>query len=523
VESLLAEVHHQKRIKGGKRMNVIELLMSTTQRKPEKVALVFKGEKYTYQQLQEQIFRVAYGLKQLGITDNKNVGLMMTNRPEYVITYFAILAVGASVVPINPLFKEQEVTYILNDSEAEFLFIDELALKTVERLTTVLPKELKIISCAKRQMEKYIPWISMLTSQAIEQPVQRKITDIAQINYTSGTTGHPKGAMITHSNLNWMAIACGSNFDVWPTDRVLCALPLFHAYAKLQCLLSPVTQGATIYLEERFETASVLKSMEENQITVYFGVPTMYTMFVHFPEISAYNLEHLRACFSGGASIPVEIIEKVKETMGVEICEGYGLTESTVGLTCNPVRGMKKIGSVGIPMAGVDLKIVDSEGIDVDLKQIGEIIFNGPNAMKGYYKKPEETENAIKNGWVYTGDLGYQDEEGYIYIVDRKKDMIIRGGYNVYPREIEEVIYTHKNVVECAVIGRPDPLYGERIVAYIVTNDNNNQEEFIRYCKERLVHYKIPDVICFIDELPKSGTGKILKVPLKKLDKSLVD
>lgn len=504
-------------------MNIIELFMSSAQRKPDKVALAFKGEKYTYQQLLEQIFRVAYGLKQLGITDNKNVGLMMTNRPEYVITYFAVLAVGASVVPINPLFKEQEVTYILNDSEAEFLFIDELALKTVERLTTVIPEKLKIISCAVRQMVKYIEWNSLLTSQVIEQPVQRKINDIAQIIYTSGTTGHPKGAMITHSNLNWMTIACGSNFDVRPNDRVMCALPLFHAYAKLQCLLSPVTQGATIYLEERFEPKSILQSMEKNQITVYFGVPTMYTMFVNLPEIKEYKLGYLRACFSGGASIPVEIIEKVKETMGVEICEGYGLTESTVGLTCNPLRGVKKIGSVGLPMAGVELKIVDSVGKEVELKQIGEIIFTGPNAMNGYYKKPEETENAIKNGWVYTGDLGYQDQDGYIYIVDRKKDMIIRGGYNVYPREIEEVIYTHKNVVECAVIGRPDPLYGERIVAYIVTKDTSNEEEFIKYCKERLVHYKIPDYICFLDELPKSGTGKILKIPLKRLDKNLVE
>ncbi|RFU61179.1 class I adenylate-forming enzyme family protein [Bacillus sp. V59.32b] len=501
-------------------MNIVELLSSTVERLPDNPAIHFKNEILTYKELHQKVFQAAAALRSLGVKESTNVALMMSNRPEYIITYFALLANGATVVPINPLFKEQEVTYILNDSESEFLIIEELSRQVIENVRHQFQSIKEIIYYGDQELSGYLNWKELLQHSPSSQPVQRKSMDTAQIIYTSGTTGNPKGAMISHSNLNWMAITSAVFSEIKPGDRILCVLPLFHAYAKLQGFLSPISHGATIYLEERFEPVSILDSIASHKITVFLGVPTMYAMFVQSPNITELDFSNLRIAGSGGASIPVEIIEKANRLMGVEIAEGYGMTESTVMLTATPASAEKKHGSVGLPLPGVDLKIIDPEGNTIPPKAVGEIVFRGPNAMKGYYKKPQETENTIKNGWLYTGDLAYQDEDGYIFIVDRKKDLIIRGGYNVYPREIEEILYTHREVVECAVIGRPDPLLGEKIVAYIVTKTSQNEKDLQDFCKEKLVHYKVPDYISFIDQLPKSGTGKILKTALKKQDKN---
>jgi long-chain acyl-CoA synthetase len=239
-------------------------------------------------------------------------------------------------------------------------------------------------------------------------------------------------------------------------------------------------------------------------------------MFVHSPKLKELTISHLRLAGCGGATLPVEIIEKVKETMGVEIGEGYGQTESTVMISCFPPNSVKIHGSVGLPLPGIDLKIIDPNGREVPAGEVGEIIFKGPNAMKGYYKKDEETRNTIRDGWIYTGDLGKRDEEGFLYIVDRKKDMIIRGGYNVYPREIEEVLYSHPDIVECAVVGESDPVFGEEVAAYLVMRNHKEADDIKAYCKEHLAPYKIPRKIYFLTELPKTATGKILKTPLKK-------
>lgn len=501
-------------------MNIVELLSSTVDRLPDNPAIHFKDDILTFRKLQQKVFQAASGLRRLGVKEDTKVALMMTNRPEYIITYFAILANGATVVPLNPLFKELEVTYILNDSESEFLIIEELSRQVIETARLQFQSVKDIIYYGDEARSGYFNWKELLLHSSIAQPLQRKSMDTAQIIYTSGTTGNPKGAMISHANLNWMAITSAVFSEIKPGDRIMCVLPLFHAYAKLQGFLSPISHGATIYLEERFEPVSILDSIAKHKITVFLGVPTMYAMFVQCPNISKLDFSNLRIAGSGGASIPVEIIEKAKRRMGVEIAEGYGMTESTVMLTATPASAEKKHGSVGLPLPGVDLKIIDQEGKTVPSTSVGEIVFRGPNAMKGYYKKPQETENTIRNGWLYTGDLAYQDEDGYIFIVDRKKNLIIRGGYNVYPREIEEVLYTHSEIVECAVIGRPDPILGEKIVAYIVTKTTQNEKELQDFCTEKLVHYKVPDNICFIDQLPKSGTGKILKTALKKQDKN---
>lgn len=505
-------------------MNVVELLTSSTERLSNHPVIHFRNELTTYQELQEKVFRVAAGLKNIGMQQGTKVALLMTNRPEYIVTYFAILANGGIVVPINPTFKEQEVTYIMNDSESEFLIMEDIPKAVVVNAMSEFTNVKQMILYSEATDERFLPWSELDSPAPITEVVPLHASDVAQIIYTSGTTGNPKGAMITHGNLNWMSITAAVTNQLVPSDRVLCVLPLFHAYAKLQGFLCPIAHGATIYLEERFHPVETLKTIAEHKITVYLGVPTMYAMFAQVPLLEQLDFSSLRIAGTGGASLPAGVLHKINQSMGVDMAEGYGLTESTVMLMTTPKFVPKKINSVGMPLPGIDLKIVDPEGNTVPPHAVGEIIFRGPNMMKGYYKKPEETENTIKDGYVYTGDLAYVDEEGYHFIVDRKKDIIIRGGFNIYPREIEEVLYKHPAVVEASVIGRPDPVFGEKTVAYVAKKDPELTEEAIlNYCKEQLAEYKVPDYICFIEQIPKSGTGKILKTALKKLDRNTVE
>jgi long-chain acyl-CoA synthetase len=494
-------------------MNISQILLNSAMQYPQHPAIVFRNETITYRELAEKVKEKAVGLRKYGIKDGYHVGLMMANKPDYAVAYFALLSLGATVVPINPLFKANEIIYILNDSEAMALIIDEIgvveAIKAKDSLSTV-----KMVFTLQAT-DSYIHWMDVNGESDDFFVEPKNQNDHAQIIYTSGTTGRPKGAIITHGNLEWMTEMCTVLTELTHHDRVLVVLPLFHAYAKLQGLLQCMLKGATIYLEERFIPDLILQKLADHNITVFLGVPTMYTMFVHSPKLNELNFSHLRLAGCGGASLPVEILEKVKEKMGVEIGEGYGLTESTVMISCFPPDTEKIPGSVGLPLPGIELTIVDPNGRKLPTGEVGEIIFLGPNAMKGYYKKEEETKETIRDGWVYTGDLGRRDERGYLYIVDRKKDMIIRGGYNVYPREIEEVLYTHPDIVECAVVGESDPVFGEEVAAYIVMRQKSEASDISAYCKQHLAPYKVPRKIYFLAELPKTATGKILKTPLK--------
>ncbi len=505
-------------------MNIVELLLDTADRLPDHPALCFKGETMTFAEIKDRVYKVAGGLRRLGVDEHKKVALMVGNRPEYIISYFAILANGATVVPINPQFMENEVTYILNDSEADFIIIEESTMGVVKKASGQFKTINDIICLGSEPVDSYIQWTTLTAGSPIDRIVQLPSSQTAQIIYTSGTTGNPKGAEITQSNLNWMSVTAAVYNQLTPKDRVLCVLPLFHAYAKLHGFLAPIAHGATIYLEEKFHPYQTLEAISKNRITVFLGVPTMYSMFLQSPNFKELDFSELRTAGSGGASLPSEVIGQVMDRTGVRLSEGYGLTESTVMLCTTHSNAEKKIGSVGYPLPGVDMKIVDPEEKEVAPGVVGEIIFRGPNRMKGYYKKPDETQNTIKDGWLYTGDLAYKDDDGYYFIVDRKKDIIIRGGFNIYPREIEEVLYKHPDIVECSVIGRPDKVFGEKTVAYIVTkSDSPKTEEFADYCKGQMADYKVPDFIEFIDALPKSGTGKILKTALKKQDKKMTD
>ncbi|WP_066304756.1 class I adenylate-forming enzyme family protein [Bacillus sp. FJAT-29814] len=495
-------------------MNISEILLETARELPEHPAMIFRNESITYYEFAERVREKAVGLRKHGITNRSHVALMMANKPDYAIVYFSLLAIGATVVPINPTFKEQEITYILNDSDAMAIIVDEFGVEEVKKARNNLSSVKHFISLPPT--DQFTPWAEVYGNPSHFALEPKDPIDNAQIIYTSGTTGKPKGALITHGNLEWMSKTSAYILELTKEDRVLVVLPLFHAYAKLQGLLQCVLKGCTIYLEERFIPDHILQKLSDNKITIFLGVPTMYTMFVHSPKIQDLDFTSLRIAGSGGASLPLEIIDKVKAEMGVEIGEGYGQTESTVMISCNPSNIPKKYGSVGVPLPGLELKIVDPNGREVPVGEVGEIIFKGANAMKGYYKKEIETKETIKDGWLYTGDLGKRDEEGYLYIVDRKKDMIIRGGYNVYPREVEEVLYTNPDVVECAVVGEADPVFGEEVAAYVVTKSPKTPEDITSYCKQQLAHYKVPRKVYFLKELPKTTTGKILKTPLRK-------
>ena len=317
--------------------------------------------------------------------------------------------------------------------------------------------------------------------------------------------------MLTDDNLSYITEILIRTLGILESDRIIVVLPVFHTLSKMAALWTALTQGATIFLEERFVPDAILEMIERIQATVFYGVPTMFTLFTMSPKINDFDYSSLRLFGSGGASIPVEVIDRIQKNIGVTLSEAYGQTEATVLITCQPIDGEQITGSVGLPVEGIGFRIVNPEGNDVAQGEIGEIVFNGRGAMKGYYKNPEATAATVRNGWVHTGDLAYQDPKGNVYIVDRIKDMIIRGGYNIYPREIEEVLYMHPAIAECAIVGEPDPVLGEEVVAFIVKRAEVTEEQLQEFCAQHLAKYKVPRIYRFLDSLPKNATGKTLK------------
>ncbi|MFJ7308884.1 long-chain-fatty-acid--CoA ligase [Peribacillus frigoritolerans] len=502
-------------------MNIYNVLFDSYKTYQDQPCLIFNETISSYHEVVERVRKCAQGLGNIGVCENDRVAIMVGNKPEYIISYFSILSVGAIVVPINPLFSEREASYILNNAEVKVAIVDNTSLSTVVNAFENCPFLEKIIPVDSKGMndQNHIyPFSNLLQYGPKIDICPRSTDDTAQIIYTSGTTGNPKGAMITHGNLSWMAEALNDLFEVTNEDRVLCVLPLFHAYAKLQCFLSPIRKGASIYLVEKFDAGESLSLIDKQKISLFFGVPAMFIQFVNSPQVGRYEYNSLRLCVSGGASIPVEIIKKVKENMKIDIVEGYGMTETTVLSTCNPYRGLKKYGSIGVPLPGLEMQVVSDKGEPIPVGEKGELLVKGPNVMKGYYKKELETNKTIVNGWLYTGDIARMDEDGYLYIVDRKKELIIRNGFNVYPREIEEVLYMLPQVEECAIVGVPDEKHGEEIAAYLVVKASITEEEIQEHYKKLLVPYKWPRMIHFIDQLPKTPSGKIMKKVLRTID-----
>ena len=511
-------------------MNLSSQLHDTAQRLGEKPAYFFMDKASTYAELDGAVTRFASGLERLGVKKGDHIALLLGNSPHFVISLYGALRLGATVIPINPIYTADEIGYILSNGDVKTIVGLDLMLPLAEKMHHHLPMIEHFIICESGQSQATEEDLSKLTLGSKMKPFTHVVglgninyqapdvndDDVAIILYTSGTTGKPKGAMLTHQNLYSNAKDVSDYLRMNEDDRVITALPMFHVFCLTVALNAPLMNGGTLLIVPRFSPAEVFKIAKDFEATVFAGVPTMYNFLLQYPEGNPQDLKSLRLCISGGASLPVALLENFERKFNVMISEGYGLSEASPVTCFNPLDRPRKAGSIGTSIVNVENKVVNELGDEVAPGEVGELIVRGPNVMAGYYKMPEESAATIRDGWLYTGDLARMDDEGYFYIVDRKKDMIIVGGYNVYPREVEEVLYNHPEVVEVAVLGVPDPNLGEAVRCYVVTkNPELTIEDLYEYCRERLAKYKVPNSIEFLEELPKNTTGKILRRALK--------
>ncbi len=499
-------------------MNFADTIARIAIDKPDKPAVETPDIQLSYRELEEKINQTANAFATIGLKKGERVLIQISNRPEFMYCYFAAMKMGSIIVPVNPLYTPSEISYIAENSEPSIYVCEKNSqgnIKTVEEKSPALIKSL-VLDHEDKEMS-FHHWINQ------QEPAYTRADfdehDVCQILYTSGTTGNPKGAMLTHHGLYTNAATYKKTMQCVESDKSLIVAPLYHAAAQTNCMNTMILSGATNYLLPKFDPKTILKTMEEEQITYFFGPPTMYTLILNNPDIHQYQL-NLRIAFTGASPLPVEVFNKWKSIFGFEILEGYGLSECSPVVTMHTPDGMKKPGSIGPVIEGVQVKIVNEKGEELPRGEIGELIVKGPNVMKGYWRRPEDTERAIKNGWFHTGDIGYEDDDHYFYIVDRKKDMINRGGLKVYPREVEEVLYQHPQVLEVSVIGIPDPVMGEEVKAFITLRNPDESidfDELSDFCKKQLAPYKVPRLFEVLDEMPKTLSGKIKKTNLRKM------
>lgn len=512
--------------------NLSTILESGVKDHAGKTAIVFGDKKYSYTQLNALANQVANGLKKAGIRKGDKVALTCPNLPYFPFIYYGILKAGATVVPLNVLFKRREITYHLEDSDAKAYFcfqgtaelpMGQEGWEAFKRVDTC--ENFWMITAdpaAASPIKGSQTFASLIAGRpATFDTVQTNPEDGAVILYTSGTTGHPKGAELTHFNMYMNADATRRLFGMATDDTHLITLPLFHSFGQTTQMNAGILAGNKLVLLARFTPDAVLSGMEKENVTIFCGVPTMYWALINYPEANKYDLKKisdtLRLGVSGGASLPLEVMRQVEEKFNINILEGYGLSETSPVATFNRLDRERKAGSIGLPIWGVEVKVVDEKDNALNPGEAGEIVIRGHNIMKGYYKKPVDTEDAFRNGWFHSGDVGKMDEDGYFFIVDRIKDMILRGGYNVYPREIEEVLITHPAVSMAAVIGVPHDKMGEEIKAFVVLNKDIqiSEDELLAWGKKEMADYKYPRLIEFRESLPMTATGKILKKELR--------
>ncbi len=505
--------------------NLGNLLRNSARKYPRRPAVVFGRKVITYNELNNLTDSLAAGFLELGIKRHDKVALFLDNCPEFVIGYYSILKAGAVVVPVNYMFKIEEARFILNDSEAVAIITLRGYLAMAEELRLRLDK-LEHIITPVRVNSRAVSFDDLKCRNLSGLDNASSIPDdLAVLLYTSGTTGFPKGAMLTHRNLISNAVDSAANIKVTPRDAFICVLPLFHSFAATVCMNIPLLIGAKMVIMKSVKPFKrVIRAIRKNRVTVFVGIPSMYTILknmklpriFHTPLIKLFN--PIRVCISGAAALPVETFKGFESKFRVPLLEGYGLTEASPVVTLNPLKGIRKAGSIGKALSHrIELKIVDDAGRSLGNEKIGELLVKGPNVMQGYHKKDSETQEVLKNDWLYTGDMAKFDDQRYVYIVGRKKEMVNVRGLNVYPREIEEVLYQNPKVKEAAVIGVTDEHKGEVPKGFIVLQDNctASEQEILQYLKTRLAGYKIPKYIEFRGTLPKNSTGKILKRLLK--------
>jgi long-chain acyl-CoA synthetase len=486
--------------------NLADNLATTAERHGDHIALKLDETEIPYAALDAASARVAGLLRLRGIGAGARVGIMLPNVPQFAVAYYGVLRAGAVVVPMNPLLKAREVEFYLADSEARLVFAWHEFAAAAEAGATAAGAETVGVTPG--------PFERLLASvEPKAEVVGMEGDDTAVILYTSGTTGKPKGAELTHANLGLNVEAAVDLLGLDAHSVVLGVLPLFHAFGQTCAMNAAVAVGATLSLISRFNASKALEIIERDRVTAFEGVPTMYVAMLHAPDSETYDTSSLRVCMSGGAAMPIEVMHGFEQRFGCTVLEGYGLSETSPMASFNHPDRERKPGSIGTPVTGVEMKVVDDNGNDVPQGESGEILIRGHNVMKGYWRRPEATAEAIRDGWFHSGDIGRVDEDGYFFIVDRKKELIIRGGYNVYPREIEEVIYEHPAVREAAVIGIPHPELGEEVGAAIALKPGTTatEAEIRDHVKSNVAAYKYPRHVWFMDELPKGATGKILK------------
>jgi long-chain acyl-CoA synthetase len=489
--------------------NLAQLLTHTASRHGARPALKLDDAVVSYEMLDQGAARVAGLLKARGLEPGDPVGIMLPNVPYFGLAYYGVLRAGGVVVPLNVLLKGREVKFYLSDSGAKHLFAWHGFMTEAEQGAREAGTE--VIAVRPGEFERLLADSPLHT-----EDVARDDSDTAVILYTSGTTGTPKGAELTHANMLDNCLYGGAELvDVSEHDVVLGALPLFHSFGQTCCLNTAVRVGACLTMIPRFDPGKALEIIERDKVTLFDGVPTMYHAMLNHPERERYDISCLRICVSGGSAMPVEVLLGFERAFKCIILEGYGLSETSPVASFNQRGRERKPGSIGTPIPGVEMKVVDDDGNEVPRGEVGEVVIRGHNVMKGYWKHPDATAEVLEDGWLRTGDMATVDEDGYFFIVDRKKDMIIRGGYNVYPREIEEVLYQHPGVLEAAVIAVPDAALGEEVGAAVVrragADADADAEEIRAFVKERVAAYKYPRHIWFTDELPKGATGKVLK------------
>lgn len=506
-------------------LNLATLLETSAKRNPAKVAIILDSIQLRYGELLGVVNKLANGLRQQGVRPGDKVAIMLPNTPHFAACYYAILKLGAVVVPLNVLFKQHEIHYHLDDSDAVALIAWEGFLgEALQGFRLAQNCERLLVAQAPGSTaelpEDALPLTALMADTApVFDTHPTMPDDTAVILYTSGTTGRPKGAELTHFNMFFNAyISSEKVLRANPDEVGLCVLPLFHSFGQTCVLNTLICSGGTITMLPRFEPVRAMEVIQRDRVTLFGGVPTMYFMLLNHPDADKYDLSSLRRCCSGGSAMPVEVMQAFNQKYNVTILEGYGLSETSPVASFNHLDREPKPGSIGTPIWGVEMRCVDTEGREVPNGELGEIQIRGHNVMKGYYKRPDATAEAISpEGWFSTGDVAYRDDDGFFFIKDRVKDMIIRGGFNVYPREIEEVLYAHPAIAEAAVIGVPDQLHGEEIKAVVAFKPGQqaDEREIIEYCKERLAAYKYPRSVEIRDALPKTATGKILKRELR--------
>ncbi|MDI3316984.1 MAG: long-chain fatty acid--CoA ligase [Bacillota bacterium] len=520
-------------------LSLADLLEQAVRQAPEREAVRFFGRGTRYGELGRRVRRFAAALYARGVRKDERVAIMLPNAPQLVVAYFATLRLGGVVTLVNPLYTPREIHHQLVDSGARWLIALDLTWPRLEEAVRGSAVERVIVAAVEDELGFPLGFLARLRKPKLEirptlagvpverfpdlereqspeaPPVQVAPEDLALLQYTGGTTGEPKGAMLTHRNLVANAVQCVAWVGAEGVQRILGVLPLFHVYGLTTVLNYGIASASTLILLPRFQVKEVLATIQKERPTVFPGAPTMYVALNTSPDVHRYDLSSIRACISGSAPLPVEVQKEFEARTGAQVVEGYGLTEASPVTHANPFRGGPvRIGTIGIPWPDTEVRVVDEAHRPVPPGEVGELAVRGPQVMKGYWNRPEATAQVLdEEGWLYTGDLAVMEEDGYFRIVDRKKDVIIASGFNVYPREVEDVLHQHPAVLEAVVVGVPDPYRGETVKAFVRLRPGASatQEEIVAFCRERLTPYKVPKLVEFRDELPKSTVGKLLR------------